>query len=468
MRFGSGALLGQIADPTAGKRSFVQRADDAERSELIKNSLRQQQAAFARQQQEEQAKKELTSRLMQFEQSKNLSQAEDDAFLHDMMSQARSGAFKSAIGQVRMTPYGKKRNELKDNIINQFRQQGLYGGLTNIERVSKEAAAYEDYASAKKKTQEAVTLQDKNQVAKELSVEFQIQGLSKAQADVKAIQSVGSTMAKGEQYALAQGLKPGTPGYTKFIKDFALKSGTTIHNHMGKDKLRGTLSEKFGETIYKHSDDAVAAEGNLNIIGNQEKLLNDGMYTGIIAPWKVKAGKLLQEVGINFMENPAKNSEAYAAHSGKLVGQVIKDFGSGTGLSDADRIYAQKIAAGEISMSEGALRLLIEMNKRISYSKMARANDYIDRLSATGENPKMFGLKKFVLPKNYNTRTGVVKALAEAGYDENGRLLKGKTATGQQTPQGPQAQQQQPSPIKRYTDDKGDVVVESVFGQSYK
>jgi hypothetical protein len=49
---------------------------------------------------------------------------------------------------------------------------------------------------------------------------------------------------------------------------------------------------------------------------------------------------------------------------GANVGRIIKQFGAGTGLSNADREYAAKIAAGEIALTETALRRILDINDR--------------------------------------------------------------------------------------------------------
>ena len=59
---------------------------------------------------------------------------------------------------------------------------------------------------------------------------------------------------------------------------------------------------------------------------------------------------------------------------GKEVGSLIRMFGSGTGLSDADRMYAEKIAGGNISVNEQSLRKMIAINKRARINLIRRYN----------------------------------------------------------------------------------------------
>ena len=49
---------------------------------------------------------------------------------------------------------------------------------------------------------------------------------------------------------------------------------------------------------------------------------------------------------------------------GANVGQLIKQFGAGTGLSDADREFAMQMAGGKITLTEQALRKILDINDK--------------------------------------------------------------------------------------------------------
>ena len=59
---------------------------------------------------------------------------------------------------------------------------------------------------------------------------------------------------------------------------------------------------------------------------------------------------------------------------GTQVGQIIKQFGSGTGLSDADREYAEKIVGGKITVNEAAIKKLMGINKKAFENVIANYN----------------------------------------------------------------------------------------------
>ena len=78
------------------------------------------------------------------------------------------------------------------------------------------------------------------------------------------------------------------------------------------------------------------------------------------------------------MGDKFKNTRAFAASMGTQVGQVIQLFGAGTGLSDADRVYAMAIAGGDIEQDEDTIRELMRMQEIVYRSKITdfRKNAY--------------------------------------------------------------------------------------------
>ena len=54
--------------------------------------------------------------------------------------------------------------------------------------------------------------------------------------------------------------------------------------------------------------------------------------------------------------------------------KIIKQFGAGTGLSDADREYALKAAAGDISMDEKAIRKILNINNKAAQNAINKHN----------------------------------------------------------------------------------------------
>ena len=80
------------------------------------------------------------------------------------------------------------------------------------------------------------------------------------------------------------------------------------------------------------------------------------------------------------------------------VGRIIKLFGAGTGLSDADREYAEKIVAGNITMTEEAMRRLLAMSKIATTNVIMEFDKDLDEKVARGlldeEQASLFRLQQ--------------------------------------------------------------------------
>lgn len=131
------------------------------------------------------------------------------------------------------------------------------------------------------------------------------------------------------------------------------------------DKSMEALGKKMSEVLVDERKDVMGAVSSLNNIKEARALLDSGMITGTGAEFLTNAGNLLaSRLGFQRFEDPVANTQAYAATMGQQVGQIIKQFGSGTGLSDADREYAEKIVGGKITLTEKTMRKLININER--------------------------------------------------------------------------------------------------------
>ena len=125
------------------------------------------------------------------------------------------------------------------------------------------------------------------------------------------------------------------------------------------------LGEKMSEDLVVERKDAMGAVAGLENLKQARGLLDSGMITGSGADYLVTLGNLLSSrLGYTKHEDPVANTQAFAATMGTQVGQIIKQFGAGTGLSDADREYAEKIVGGKITLNEKAIRKLFDINEK--------------------------------------------------------------------------------------------------------
>jgi len=169
----------------------------------------------------------------------------------------------------------------------------------------------------------------------------------------------------------------------------------------------------FEAEIGKGQADAIlksrtAAEDAATILQTNQvgrDLLNSGAITGAGADFFVGLNQGLKTAGIDFgFADASANSQAYAAAMGQNTAKLIKQFGAGTGLSDGDRKYAEKIAAGQITMDEKAIRKILDINDRAA------------RNVITGHNKKVEGIKTNI-PLKVDLPGAVVSIKDNAEYN---------------------------------------------------
>jgi len=169
-------------------------------------------------------------------------------------------------------------------------------------------------------------------------------------------------VAFGQKKELAQAGKPETTVNVD-------TSGSPFFKNLGKGAAEAFNAERA---------DVVKSAQSIQMNQEARKLLDSGVITGSGANFVTNAGKVLERLGVPIgqdAEHTLANTQAFAAAMGRQVGSVIRLFGSGTGLSDADREYAQKIAGGEITLDEAAIRRLLDINDKLDQAKINAFNE---------------------------------------------------------------------------------------------
>ena len=139
------------------------------------------------------------------------------------------------------------------------------------------------------------------------------------------------------------------------------------------------LGESEAVRLTELKKTALDAVNSKRVLAEGLRLVNQGIYTGSAANIKLSFDKWLQEAGINVGGRKATNTDTFASLMGLQVGKIIKAFGSGTGLSDADREYAEKIAGGRITLTGDAIRKLIDINNRLADFAIFEYNSQTER-----------------------------------------------------------------------------------------
>ncbi len=127
------------------------------------------------------------------------------------------------------------------------------------------------------------------------------------------------------------------------------------------------LAEKMSEALVTRHDEALNYQSKLNQLKPVKDILDssDPMITGAGANPILAVAKGLAQLGLidpgSTAAEAIRNTETYASQMGNQVAAIIQEFGAGTGLSDADREFAQKIAGGDITLDRASMQRITEL-----------------------------------------------------------------------------------------------------------
>ena len=175
----------------------------------------------------------------------------------------------------------------------------------------------------------------------------------------------------------------GFPGdFVDFQKRLRKAGATNVQTNI--DTSRDEFFEKLGgESAKKFIDrreKALEGLSSLRGIRQARNLLDQGMITGTGADFRVGLGKALNTIGFNFEEDAIANTEAFTAAQAKQVANILSAFGAGSGLSDADRIFAVRAAGGDINMTEEAIRRILDLNETAVINSVKTFNEEAGRI----------------------------------------------------------------------------------------
>lgn len=135
------------------------------------------------------------------------------------------------------------------------------------------------------------------------------------------------------------------------------------------------LGKEQAGSIIKNRTAAQDAASIIDTVKTGRDIMKSGMITGAGADFLVNLNQGLKTVGIDAgYADAAANSQAFTANMAGNVGKLIKQFGAGTGLSDADREFAKDMAGGRISLDAKAINRILDINERAARNVITRHN----------------------------------------------------------------------------------------------
>lgn len=151
--------------------------------------------------------------------------------------------------------------------------------------------------------------------------------------------------------------------------------GTTVYMPPQEKAFEAGLGTGQSKLLLDNKVAALDAASIIDTVNTGRDIMKSGMITGAGADFLVNLNQGLKTVGIDAgYADAAANSQAFTANMAGNVGKLIKQFGAGTGLSDADREFAKDMAGGRISLDAKAINRILDINERAARNVVKRHN----------------------------------------------------------------------------------------------
>lgn len=163
----------------------------------------------------------------------------------------------------------------------------------------------------------------------------------------------------------------------KLMENLQVKPLVELNLPPQEKAFEAELGKAQVQRLSKSLEAAEEAAEIITTVHEGRKLLESGMVTGFGAETLVTIGQALKQIGFDAQGDATANAQAYASTMAQNVGKLIKQFGAGTGLSDADREYAEKMAGGKITLDKNAILKILDINERAARSAIRKHNQRV-------------------------------------------------------------------------------------------
>lgn len=237
------------------------------------------------------------------------------------------------------------------------------------------------------------------------------------------VMPVGGKGAEGQANAATGEVKfaPAGGGNTTINVDTSQKAGT---------KFAEKLAEGRAGTILKSFESAQSAVKALDAIGEAQKDFTAGTKSGITANVALGVAKFAKALGLP--DDPAiANTEAFRASMARETLNLVKGLGTGTGISNADREFAEKASGGSITLDDRAIARLMNISKAAAGNIVMENKRLLSaQRGATGTLPE--DLASFEVPLNVNGSEGFDFDTRSQKFVTTGEVPRSGAAAGGQ------------------------------------
>lgn len=162
------------------------------------------------------------------------------------------------------------------------------------------------------------------------------------------------------------------------------------------DKFATELAGKRADLLAKSYDNATAASKAIDAIEQAEGDVAAGIKSGASGQVALGVAKFAKSLGLD-ADPQIANTEAFRANMARETLNLVKGLGAGTGISNADREFAEKASGGSILLDDQAIVRLMNIAKAAAGNvQLAHMRLLSAQQGATGTLPQ--DLETFRVP----------------------------------------------------------------------
>lgn len=191
-----------------------------------------------------------------------------------------------------------------------------------------------------------------------------------AAATTGAIESAKPTPAQKELPILLGGTPEEKAAYRE-IKKFESPQ-TTINN------VTDPIAAGVGKSFVEQREAAINAAKSIDSIHRARGFVDQGMISGPGAAPRAVLARVGELFGIP--AEAAANTAAFKSAIGEGVLALVRGLGAGSGISDADRQFAERIAGGQEDLGENAIRKILDIREKAERAKIKAYSEQAARL----------------------------------------------------------------------------------------
>lgn len=190
---------------------------------------------------------------------------------------------------------------------------------------------------------------------------------------------------------------------------------------------RDILSKSILPKLDKSQEAANAARDEIQAIHRSREQLDapGGIFSGATADVRLKVAKVAEFLGVPNADK-ISNTEAFGSAIGSRVLSLVKNLGSGTAISNADRDFAAAMAGGNIKLDEKSIRRILDIGEQAARVRIQQHNGLADRTLKSSEALKDYGsVYRVEQPDQYQPRAQAMPPPQRGDVVDGHRFLGG-------------------------------------------